>query len=50
MINHKKIYIDYFGYAEGDKILCEVCKYDCSNPLYFEKGLPPILREAVDII
>tara|TARA_R110001592_G_scaffold190243_1_gene435907 strand:- start:377 stop:748 length:372 start_codon:yes stop_codon:yes gene_type:complete len=48
MINHKKVYIDYFNYIEGDIILCEVCKYNTSQPLAFSKDTP-ILREAVDI-
>lgn len=26
MSPHKKIYLDYFGYTEGDFIPCEVCK------------------------
>lgn len=25
MVKHKKIYLDYFGYDEGDYIPCEVC-------------------------
>lgn len=24
-MNHKKIYLDHFGYSEGDFIPCEVC-------------------------
>ena len=47
MVNHKKIYCNYFGYDVGDIIVCEVCKDECSRP--FHIGLPPILREAVDI-
>lgn len=49
MINHKKIYCNYFGYDEGDIIICEVCKYEAENPLAYSKGLPPVIREAVDI-
>ena len=50
MINHKKVYINYFNYIEGDIIICEVCKYNTSDPLAFKgPGIPPVLREAVDI-
>jgi len=49
MINHKKIYCNYFGYDVGDIIICEVCKYNSEQPFAFSKGLPPILKEAVDI-
>ena len=49
MINHKKIYCNYFGYDIGDTISCEVCKYDIEQPFAFDNELPPILREAVDI-
>jgi hypothetical protein len=49
MVNHKKIYCDYFGYDVGDIIICEVCKYDSEQPFAFENELPPIIREAVDI-
>jgi hypothetical protein len=49
MVNHKKIYCNYFGYDEGDIIICEICKYNSEQPFAFSKGLPPILKEAVDI-
>jgi len=49
MINHKKIYCNYFGYDVGDIIICEVCKYNSEQPFAFSKGLPPILNQAVDI-
>ena len=45
MIKHKKVYINYFGYAEGDLILCEVCDYDYHLP--FSDLIQ--VREAVDI-
>ena len=48
MINHKKVYIDYFGYAVGDIVICEVCKHQVSDINNF-KEKPPVLREAVDI-
>jgi len=47
MVNHKKVYCNYFGYDIGDIIICEICKYECSQAFYIDK--PPILREAVDI-
>ena len=25
MVRYKKIYFDYFGYGEQERILCEVC-------------------------
>ena len=49
MINHKKIYCNYFGYDVGDVIICEVCKYNCEQPFAFSLGLPAVLKEAVDI-
>ena len=49
MVNHKKIYCDYFGYDVGDIIICEVCKYNIEQPFAFSEGKPAILKEAVDI-
>ena len=49
MINHKKIYIEYFGYADGELIVCEVCRHMCNNPLAYDNDRPPILKEATDI-
>ena len=45
MINHKKIYCNYFGYDVGDTIKCEVCLYDLHLP-FSEKTK---VRVAVDI-
>tara|TARA_R100001086_G_scaffold242329_2_gene169961 strand:+ start:347 stop:649 length:303 start_codon:yes stop_codon:yes gene_type:complete len=42
MIKHKKIYIDYFGYDVGDRIICEVCEYNYNNG-------DGVLNEAVEI-
>ena len=45
MINHKKIYCNYFGYDVGDLIKCEVCLYDINRP-FSEKSK---VKAAVDI-
>lgn len=45
MINHKKIYCNYFGYDVGDTIKCEMCLYELHLP-FSEKTK---VRAAVDI-
>jgi len=45
MINHKKIYCDYFGYDVGDLIKCEICSYEFEQLLNNRNKV----REAVDI-
>ena len=45
MVNHKKIYCNYFGYDVGDVIKCEVCLYELHLP-FSEKTK---VRAAVDI-
>jgi len=45
MVNHKKVYCNYFGYDVGDLIKCEICLYDLHLP-FSEKTK---VREAVDI-
>tara|TARA_Y100001973_G_C5194546_1_gene333315 strand:- start:779 stop:1108 length:330 start_codon:yes stop_codon:yes gene_type:complete len=51
MIKHKKVYCDFFGYNEGDLILCEACVSDFEhNILYpYNKVENRVVREAVDI-
>tara|TARA_Y100000593_G_C4200388_1_gene281553 strand:- start:457 stop:786 length:330 start_codon:yes stop_codon:yes gene_type:complete len=43
MIKHKEIYCNFFGYATGDSIPCEVCKHE------FMKNNDGVIHEAVDI-
>tara|TARA_Y100001938_G_C8078378_1_gene427554 strand:- start:1562 stop:1918 length:357 start_codon:yes stop_codon:yes gene_type:complete len=45
MVNHKKVYCNYFGYDIGDVIKCEMCLYDIHRPFSEKKKV----REAVDV-
>ena len=49
MIKHKKVYIDFFNYDQGDVILCEVCEHNFYANFGKPKTGPEVIREAVDI-